>query len=58
MHNLTALSLALPGTPLHGLDDFDATAHGGLPSRPSVRTTRRTFGPRRTRRATIAGARI
>ena len=22
MHNLTALSLGLPGTPLHGLDDF------------------------------------
>ena len=23
MHNLTAISLALPGTPLHGLSDFD-----------------------------------
>ena len=36
MHNLIALSLGLPGTPLHGLNDFDprtrstslAPAHG------------------------------
>ena len=33
MHNLIALSLALPGTPLHGLDDFDARAP--MPPTPS-----------------------
>ena len=43
MHNLTALSLALPGTPLHGLDEFEARRPSTSPlrtprvSRPSAR---------------------
>jgi hypothetical protein len=40
MHNLTALSLALPGTPLHGLDEF-------APRRRPVPALLRAAAPRR-----------
>ena len=40
MHHLTALSLALPGTPLHGLNEFDPRAPATPPPtrrlRPSL----------------------
>ena len=47
MHNLTALSLGLPGTPLHGLNDFES------PARP---TSVRLRTGRRPRRVPIVGA--
>ena len=31
MHNLIALSLGLPGTPLHGLNDFDPGRRSASP---------------------------
>ena len=48
MHNLTAISLALPGTPLAGLaDDRDTPRRS--PSRARRRRTRDSFGTRRAR---------
>ena len=44
MHNLTAISLGLPGTPLHGLSDVDA------PSRPASTPVRTRRPSRRGRR--------
>ena len=38
MHNLIALSLGLPGTPLHVLNDFDSAAR--WPTSPPPRTRR------------------
>jgi hypothetical protein len=48
MHNLTALSLALPGTPLHGLADFEPRAQTAAPavSRTQTRARRRRIGLR------------
>ena len=38
MHNLIALSVGLPGTPLHGLNDFDSAAR--RPTSPPQSTRR------------------
>ena len=35
MHNLIALSLGLPGTPLHGLNDCDPRTHSTSPPPPA-----------------------
>ena len=59
MHNLTALSLALPGTPLHGLADFEPWAQTAAPavSRTQTRARRRRIGLRAaTRPATRPSA--
>ena len=43
MHNLTAISLGLPGTPLHGLSDFDPPSRAA----PPIRTRRASRHGRR-----------
>ena len=56
MHNLTAMSLGLPGTPLHGLDDFEprsrpaaAPLSAGLASHCGPTARARPHQPRATR---------
>ena len=41
MHNLTAISLGLPGTPLHGLSDFDPRPRAASPRLRAGRGSRR-----------------
>jgi hypothetical protein len=43
MHNLIALSLALPGTPLHGLNEFEAGSRSTSPRDGRRRPARRAI---------------
>lgn len=50
MHNLTALSLGLPGTPLHGLDEFEPRSRSTPAPLPTGFGARRGARPRAWRR--------
>lgn len=53
MHNLIALSLALPGTALHGQDDCETGSRSTAPAIPRPRS----FRPPRDHRRAAAAAR-
>ena len=52
MHNLIALSLALPGTPLHGLNDFEPRSRS---TAPPMRAARASTPSARHKRTQVAG---